>query len=106
MHLVNGDCSGKGKDLFTDAHLLWRRSKPLKVSTSTWLWNTARGINGDEVQGRFHPKSHGSGKTFPRVRALKIVVAVEKCLKELCEECSFALEKEQTSKGFHKEKLP
>ncbi|KAM0032544.1 putative oxysterol-binding protein [Helianthus debilis subsp. tardiflorus] len=34
MHFVNGDCSGKGKgDPFSDAHLLWRRSKPPKFPT-------------------------------------------------------------------------
>ncbi|KAL8217766.1 hypothetical protein R6Q57_021139 [Mikania cordata] len=34
MHFVNGDCSGKGKgDPFSDAQLLWRRSKPPKVPT-------------------------------------------------------------------------
>lgn len=62
------------------------------VNTGTWLWNTARGINGDDVQGRLLPKSHGSGKTFPGVRALKTVAAVEKWLKELCEELSERLQ--------------
>ncbi|PWA31948.1 Y-family DNA polymerase H [Artemisia annua] len=62
------------------------------VNTGTWLWNTARGINGDEVQGRLLPKSHGSGKTFPGVRALKTVAAVEKWLKELCEELNERLQ--------------
>ncbi|GKB49900.1 DNA polymerase eta [Tanacetum coccineum] len=62
------------------------------VNTGTWLWNTARGINGDEVEGRLLPKSHGSGKTFPGVRALKTVAAVEKWLKELCEELSERLQ--------------
>ncbi|KAI3761078.1 hypothetical protein L1987_51485 [Smallanthus sonchifolius] len=34
MHFVNGDSSGKGKgDPFSDAQLLWRRSKPPKVPT-------------------------------------------------------------------------
>ncbi|KAI7755581.1 hypothetical protein M8C21_028789 [Ambrosia artemisiifolia] len=61
-------------------------------NTGTWLWNVARGISGDEVEGRLLPKSHGSGKTFPGVRALKTVAAVEKWLKELCEELSERLQ--------------
>lgn len=43
---------------------------------STWLWNIARGISGEAVEGRLLPKSHGSGKTFPGPRALKTVPAV------------------------------
>lgn len=43
---------------------------------SSWLWNTARGINGEEVKGRLLPNSHGSGKTFPGPRALKTVASV------------------------------
>ncbi|PON36937.1 hypothetical protein PanWU01x14_324320 [Parasponia andersonii] len=43
---------------------------------STWLWNIARGISGEEVQGCLLPKSHGSWKTFPGPRALKIIAAV------------------------------
>ncbi|KAK9049485.1 hypothetical protein SSX86_031547 [Deinandra increscens subsp. villosa] len=62
------------------------------ANTGTWLWNTARGISGDEVEGRLLPKSHGSGKTFPGVRALKTLAAVEKWLKELCEELSERLQ--------------
>ncbi|KAK9074181.1 hypothetical protein SSX86_006778 [Deinandra increscens subsp. villosa] len=62
------------------------------ANTGTWLWNTARGISGDEVEGRLLPKSHGSGKTFPGVQALKSVAAVEKWLKELCEELSERLQ--------------
>jgi len=42
----------------------------------TWLWNIARGISGQEVEGRVLPKSHGSGKTFPGPRALRSVDAV------------------------------
>lgn len=41
------------------------------MACSTWLWNIARGISGEEVQGRLLPKSHGSGKTFPGPRALR-----------------------------------
>ncbi|KAM5564141.1 oxysterol-binding protein-related protein 1C [Rosa sericea] len=34
MHYVNGDCSGKGKfESLSDAHLLWKRSKPPKFPT-------------------------------------------------------------------------
>ncbi|KAK2976958.1 hypothetical protein RJ640_019371, partial [Escallonia rubra] len=45
------------------------------LNTGTWLWNIARGINGDEVEGRLLPKSHGSGKTFPGPRALKTIAS-------------------------------
>ncbi|KAK1410898.1 hypothetical protein QVD17_37440 [Tagetes erecta] len=62
------------------------------ANTGTWLWNAARGINGDEVEGRLLSKSHGSGKTFPGVRALKTIDAVEKWLKELCEELNERLQ--------------
>ncbi|KAF2286600.1 hypothetical protein GH714_022112 [Hevea brasiliensis] len=46
------------------------------INTGTWLWNIARGINGEEVQGRLLPKSHGSGKSFPGPRALKTIVSL------------------------------
>ncbi|CAI0464431.1 unnamed protein product [Linum tenue] len=46
------------------------------VKTGTWLWNIARGISGEEVQGRLLPKSHGSGKSFPGPRALKTAATV------------------------------
>ncbi|KAI3747256.1 hypothetical protein L6452_09709 [Arctium lappa] len=62
------------------------------VNTGTWLWNIARGNSGEEVEGRLLPKSHGSGKTFPGPRALKTLAAVEKWLKELCEELSERLQ--------------
>ncbi|KAG8385081.1 hypothetical protein BUALT_Bualt03G0004400 [Buddleja alternifolia] len=52
----------------------------------TWLWNIARGICGDEVEGRLLPKSHGSGKTFPGPQALKTLSSVQKWLYDLCEE--------------------
>lgn len=42
----------------------------------TWLWNIARGINGEEVEGRLLPKSHGSGKLFPGPQALKTIASV------------------------------
>ncbi|KAK7839033.1 dna polymerase eta [Quercus suber] len=58
------------------------------VNTGTWLWNIARGISGEEVQGRLLPKSHGSGKTFPGPRALKTIDSVQHWLNELCEELS------------------
>ncbi|PPS15899.1 hypothetical protein GOBAR_AA04679 [Gossypium barbadense] len=45
------------------------------INTGTWLWNIARGISGEEVEGHLLPKSHGSGKTFPGPRALKTVPA-------------------------------
>ncbi|XP_071708746.1 LOW QUALITY PROTEIN: DNA polymerase eta-like [Rutidosis leptorrhynchoides] len=62
------------------------------VNTGTWLWNIARGISGEEVEGRLLPKSHESGKTFPVPSALKTLTAVEKWLKELCEELSERLQ--------------
>ncbi|KAF9607750.1 hypothetical protein IFM89_000097 [Coptis chinensis] len=37
----------------------------LTSTPKTWLWSLARGVNGDEVEGRLLPKSHGYGKTFP-----------------------------------------
>lgn len=62
------------------------------VNTGTWLWNTARGMNGEEVEGRLLSKSHGSGKTFRGPSALKTLTAVENWLKELCEELSERLQ--------------
>ncbi|XP_062161132.1 DNA polymerase eta isoform X1 [Alnus glutinosa] len=56
------------------------------INTGTWLWNIARGISGEEVQGRLLPKSHGSGKTFPGPRALKKISSVQHWLNQLCEE--------------------
>ncbi|CAN0911812.1 DNA polymerase eta [Linum grandiflorum] len=58
------------------------------VNTGTWLWNIARGINGEEVQGRLLPKSHGSGKSFPGPRALKTIATVQHWLNQLCDELS------------------
>ncbi|XP_021608536.1 DNA polymerase eta isoform X3 [Manihot esculenta] len=58
------------------------------INTGTWLWNIARGINGEEVQGRLLPKSHGSGKSFPGPRALKTIVSVQHWLNQLGEELS------------------
>ncbi|XP_056693941.1 DNA polymerase eta isoform X3 [Spinacia oleracea] len=57
-------------------------------NTGTWLWNIARGVNGEEVKGRILPKSHGSGKTFPGPRALRSIDTVSHWLKQLCEELS------------------
>lgn len=56
------------------------------INTGTWLWNIARGISGDEVEGRLLSKSHGCGKTFPGPKALKTIASVEHWLNELCEE--------------------
>ncbi|KAL8143170.1 hypothetical protein V2J09_016202, partial [Rumex salicifolius] len=56
------------------------------INTGTWLWNIARGISGEEVEGRILPKSHGSGKTFSGPCALKTLESVEHWLNELCEE--------------------
>lgn len=52
------------------------------MNHSTWLWNIARGINGDEVEGRLLPKSHGSGKTFPGPSALKNLSSVRVSIPE------------------------
>ncbi|CAJ1935447.1 unnamed protein product [Sphenostylis stenocarpa] len=56
------------------------------INTGTWLWNIARGVNGEEVEGRLLPKSHGSGKTFPGPQALKTIDSVQYWLNQLCEE--------------------
>ncbi|EES01500.1 hypothetical protein BDA96_03G325400 [Sorghum bicolor] len=58
------------------------------VNTGTWLWKTARGISGEEVEDRLLPKSHGCGKTFPGPRALKNSASVKGWLDQLCEELS------------------
>ncbi|XP_039003259.1 DNA polymerase eta-like [Hibiscus syriacus] len=55
------------------------------VNTGTWMWNIARGIRGEAVEGRLLPKSHRSGKTFPGPRALKTIPAVQHWLNQLCE---------------------
>ncbi|CAJ2677826.1 unnamed protein product [Trifolium pratense] len=62
------------------------------INTGTWLWNIARGISGEEVEGRLLPKSHGSGKTFPGPQSLKTIVSVQHWLNELCEELSERLD--------------
>eukprot|EP00268_Persea_americana_P046176 TRINITY_DN4749_c1_g1_i6.p1 TRINITY_DN4749_c1_g1~~TRINITY_DN4749_c1_g1_i6.p1 ORF type:complete len:423 (-),score=79.38 TRINITY_DN4749_c1_g1_i6:1733-2890(-) len=62
------------------------------VNTGTWLWNIARGISGDEVEGRLLPKSHGCGKTFPGPKALKTIASVEHWLNELSEELNERLQ--------------
>ncbi|XP_061982618.1 DNA polymerase eta isoform X3 [Populus nigra] len=56
------------------------------INTGTWLWSIARGINGEEVQGRLLPKSHGAGKSFPGPRALKTIASVQHWLNQLCDE--------------------
>ncbi|KAJ4782982.1 DNA polymerase eta [Rhynchospora pubera] len=58
------------------------------INTGTWLWKIARGINGDEVEDRLLPKSHGCGKTFPGPMALKTTSSVKQWLNQLCEELS------------------
>ncbi|XP_021677032.2 DNA polymerase eta isoform X2 [Hevea brasiliensis] len=58
------------------------------INTGTWLWNIARGINGEEVQVRLLPKSHGSGKSFPGPRALKTIVSVQHWINQLGDELS------------------
>ncbi|CAL9121945.1 unnamed protein product [Musa acuminata var. zebrina] len=47
MHYVNGDCSGKGKgsDPFSEAQILWKRSKPPKYPTRYNLTRFAMTIN-------------------------------------------------------------
>ncbi|XP_047330613.1 DNA polymerase eta isoform X2 [Impatiens glandulifera] len=56
------------------------------VNSGSWLWNIARGICGEEVEGRLLPKSHGSGKLFSGPQALKTIASVEHWLNSLCEE--------------------
>ncbi|KAL6546195.1 hypothetical protein OROMI_021916 [Orobanche minor] len=70
----------------TVGDLLKFSEEKLQERYDTWLWNIARGICGEEVEGRLLPKSHGSGKTFPGRQALKTVSSVQKWLYELCEE--------------------
>ncbi|KAB2083286.1 hypothetical protein ES319_A05G255700v1 [Gossypium barbadense] len=72
------------------------------INTGTWLWNIARGISGEEVEGHLLPKSHGSGKTFPGPRALKTVPAVQHWLNQLCEELIFL----QSSDSDSQKKFP
>ncbi|KMT20008.1 hypothetical protein BVRB_1g000290 [Beta vulgaris subsp. vulgaris] len=47
MHYVNGDCLGKGKgsEAFSEAHLLWRRSKPPRYPTRYNLTRFAITLN-------------------------------------------------------------
>lgn len=47
MHYVNGDCFGKGKgsDSFSEAGLLWKRSKPSKCPTRYNLTRFAITLN-------------------------------------------------------------
>ncbi|KAF9596367.1 hypothetical protein IFM89_009715 [Coptis chinensis] len=58
------------------------------VNTVYIVMDLARGVNGDEVEGRLLPKSHGSGKTFPGPQVLKTITSVECWLNNLCEELS------------------
>ncbi|XP_043688856.1 DNA polymerase eta isoform X2 [Telopea speciosissima] len=62
------------------------------INTGTWLWNIARGISGDEVEGRILPKSHGCGKNFPGPQALRKITSVQRWLNDLCEELSERLQ--------------
>ncbi|KAK9937235.1 hypothetical protein M0R45_014038 [Rubus argutus] len=73
------------------------------INTGTWLWNIARGISGEEVEGRLLPKSHGSGKTFPGPQALKTISSVQHWLNELCEDLSerLQLDLEQNKRIAH-----
>uniref|UniRef100_A0A7C8YYP2 PH domain-containing protein n=1 Tax=Opuntia streptacantha TaxID=393608 RepID=A0A7C8YYP2_OPUST len=45
MHYVVGDCLGKGKDALSEAHVLWRRSKPPKFPTRYNLTRFAITLN-------------------------------------------------------------
>lgn len=53
------------------------------VNTGTWLWNIARGRNGDEVQGRVLTKSHSCSRAFPGPTALTSMTSVMHWLGEL-----------------------
>ncbi|KQK09821.1 DNA polymerase eta [Brachypodium distachyon] len=67
------------------------------VNTGTWLWKTARGISGEEVEDRILPKSHGCGKTFPGSKALKNNASVKSWLDKLCEELSERIQSDLNS---------
>lgn len=45
MHYVNGDFKGKGHDSLSEAHLLWRRSKPPEFPTRYNLTRFAITLN-------------------------------------------------------------
>ncbi|KAK1401728.1 hypothetical protein POM88_001333 [Heracleum sosnowskyi] len=51
-----------------------------------------RGINGDEVESRVLPKSHGTGKTFPGRNCLKTIAGIERWLSEFSDELAERLE--------------
>ncbi|XP_020256660.1 DNA polymerase eta isoform X2 [Asparagus officinalis] len=69
------------------------------INTGTWLWTIARGISGEEVEGRVLPKSHACGKTFRGPQALKTTASVEHWLNQLSEELS---ERIQSDFDHHK----
>ncbi|KAI8020330.1 DNA polymerase eta [Camellia lanceoleosa] len=63
------------RSLSLDAYLDVTSDFIFFLQFKTWLRNIARGINGEEVEGRLLPKSHGSGKTFHGPRALKKIAS-------------------------------
>ncbi|KAK1402490.1 hypothetical protein POM88_002095 [Heracleum sosnowskyi] len=56
------------------------------------LPNPQKGINGDEVESRVLPKSHGTGKTFPGRNCLKTIAGIERWLSEFSDELAERLE--------------
>ncbi|KAG6551273.1 hypothetical protein Mapa_007200 [Marchantia paleacea] len=64
------------------------------VNTGTWLWRVARGMNGEEVEGRTLPKSHGCSKTFPGPESLKNLDSVGHWLSELSAELQERLDED------------
>ncbi|BFI31800.1 DNA polymerase eta [Marchantia polymorpha subsp. ruderalis] len=64
------------------------------VNTGTWLWRVARGMNGEEVEGRTLPKSHGCSKTFPGPESLKNLDTVGHWLSELSAELQERLDED------------
>ncbi|XP_024382887.1 DNA polymerase eta isoform X2 [Physcomitrium patens] len=56
------------------------------VNTGNWLWDVARGKNGDEVKAKVLPKSISCGKTFAGRTALTNMTSVMYWLGEMCDE--------------------
>ncbi|KAG0622952.1 hypothetical protein M758_3G136200 [Ceratodon purpureus] len=56
------------------------------VNTGTWLWNIARGKNGDQVKTGVLAKSHSAGKTFAGRTALTSMDSLMHWIGEMCEE--------------------
>ncbi|KAI8009830.1 DNA polymerase eta [Camellia lanceoleosa] len=66
---------GSSLQIDLDAYLDVTSDSIFFLKFRTWLWNIAKGISEEEVEGRLLPKSHGSGKTFLSPRALKKIAS-------------------------------